>query len=182
MTDTDTALENELKRFLVLFDRLVGETTHWIEKTPAQYLEWTPPSEGGIHFGTRLRHASIKTLFVHMAAADNIWAKALRDLAPGETVPLPRDMNFFHSLLEGDFVANTRRLHQETMSVVEGYSADVLRKPIVFAGDKSSWSAMGFLWGIWGHRSYHLGNLDMLLRLRTGNAPDFFSFAGAQMA
>jgi len=179
---SDAALKNELERYLVLFDQLVREATLWIEKTPRESLEWTPPSASGIHFGTRLRHASVKSLFVHMAVADNVWATALRDCAPGGTVPLPRDMNFFHEYMDGDFVANTQRLHEETMAVMRGLSAETLRKPIVFAGDNSTWTVMGFLWGIWGHRSYHLGNLDMLVRIRVGDAPDFFSFGGGQMA
>lgn len=179
---SDAALMNELNRYLVLFDRLVREASQWIEKTPPESLEWTPPSESGIHFGTRLRHASIKALFVHMAVADNFWATTLRDCAPEDTVPLPRDMNFFHSVMDGDFVANAQRLHDQTLDVMKGYSAETLRKPVVFAGDKSTWTAMGFLWGIWGHRSYHLGNLDILVRLRAGDAPDYFSFDGARMA
>lgn len=183
MTATSSDISNaELKRFLALFDKLVGETTQWIEKTPIVSLDWTPPSDSGIHFGTRLRHASVKTLFVHMAVADNVWAKAIRDSAPGDTIPLPRDMNFFHSKLDGDFVKNTQDLHLETMNIMENLTSDALEKQLVFAGDKSTWTGMGFLWAIWGHRSYHLGNLDMLVRIKTGSAPDFFSFAGSQMA
>ncbi len=178
----DTQQGSELQRFLTLFDKLVGETVLWIEKTPEKFLDWTPPSDSGIHYGTRLRHASIKTLFVHMAVADNVWAKALRDCAPGDTIPLPRDMNFFHANLDGDFVKNTQILHAETMGIMAGLSPETLGKDVLFAGDKSTWTAMGFLWGIWGHRSYHLGNLDMLVRIRVGDAPDFFSFGGGQMA
>ncbi len=181
-TSPDTPLGGELNRFLVLFDKLVREGTQWIEKTPEKSLDWTPPSDSGIHFGTRLRHASIKALFVHMAIADNVWSKSLRDCAPGDTVPLPRDMNFFHATMDGNFVKNTQALHDETMDVMKGLTPETLGKQIVFAGDKSTWTAMGFLWGIWGHRSYHLGNLDMLVRIQVGDAPDFFSFGGGQMA
>jgi hypothetical protein len=38
----------EFDRFLVLFDRLVGETNLWIERTPPARLDWLPiDKEGG---------------------------------------------------------------------------------------------------------------------------------------
>jgi len=37
------------------------------------------------------------------------------------------------------------------------------------------WTVMGFLWGIYSHRSYHLGNIDIYLREADEQAPDFFS-------
>jgi hypothetical protein len=41
---------------------------------------------------------------------------------------------------------------------------------------------MGFLWGIYSHRSYHLGNIDIFMREADEPAPDFFSNFRQQMA
>lgn len=185
MTDAanlSIAETDELKRYLTMFDALVRAAGLWLEKMPAESLEWTPPSPNGIHFGKRLRHASVKTLFAHMAIADNFWAKAMRDAEPGGTIPLPRDMNAFHDVIDGDLLDNCLGLHQETLALIGGYSAEDLKKPVIFAGDNSRWTVMGFLWAAFGHRSYHLGNLDMLIRIKAGDAPDYFAFSGAQMA
>ena len=173
---------SEFDRFVRLFDNLVAESVLWIESAPSERLEWTPPTDNGIHFGSRLRHATIKTLFVHMAVAERFWVERLKDCADGDPLPLPRDMNRFHAALDGDFVDNTKKLHAETLDLLAAVPAEQLAKRITFAGDGTRWSVMGFFWGIWGHRAYHLGNLDMLVRMIAGNAPDFFSFPDKQMA
>jgi len=51
-----------------------------------------------------------------------------------------------------------------------------------FAGDQTTWSVMGFLWGLFGHRAYHLGNIDIYVRQADTPAPDFYSFNPKQMA
>lgn len=173
---------SEFDRFTLLFDRLVTESAQWLQRAPAGRLEWTPPTDGGIHFGSRLRHASIKTLFVHMAVAERFWIDHLKGCAEDDVLPLPRDMNAFHVALDGDFVANTERLHAEALALLKAIPSEQLQVRITFAGDKTQWTVMGFLWGLWGHRAYHLGNLDMLVRLLGGEAPDFFSFNPKAMA
>ena len=41
---------------------------------------------------------------------------------------------------------------------------------------------MGFLWAIYAHRAYHLGNIDIYLRQSDTKAPDFFHFNPTMMA
>ncbi|MCJ9430477.1 DinB family protein [Kordiimonas marina] len=179
---SDLGVTAEFDRFTTLFDRLVTEARLWIEAAPPARLEWTPPTDGGIHFGSRLRHASIKTLYVHMAIADRFWIGTLKDCTDGATLQLPTDMNAFQAALSGDFIANCAALHDECMALLAAFSPAQLQRRITFAGDNTEWSVMGFLWATWGHRSYHLGNLDMLVRMLAGKAPDYFAFTPKQMA
>jgi hypothetical protein len=174
--------KSEFDRFMILFDRLVAESALWLERIPSERLDWTPPSDSGIHFGSRLRHASVKTLFVHMAVAENFWIAKLKDCADGDLLPLPRDMNAFQAALDGDFLENSRKLHAENLANLKAFSPEQRDRRISFAGDGTEWTVMGFLWGLWGHRAYHLGNLDMLSRIMTGSALDFFSFNPKNMA
>ena len=176
------AAASEFERFVVLFDRLVEESGQWLRHVPAERLEWTPPTDRGVHFGSRLRHASIKTLLVHMGIAERFWIERLKDCSDGALLPLPRDMNAFHAALDGDFLKNLTDLHTESMAILKTMSHDQLQVRVKFAGDGTEWTVMGFLWGLWGHRAYHLGNLDMLVRTLCGNAPDFFSFNQQEMA
>lgn len=173
---------SELQRFLVLFDRLVTETDLWIRNTPPDRLDWLPIDTPHVRFGDRLTTVTIKSLYVHMAVAEHHWSRNLRDCAAGEEIPLPRGSAFGAELTAGDFVALARRSHEENLEILRDFSPEILAKPISFAGDGSHWTVMGFLWGMYGHRAYHLGNLDIYLRQSDNETPDFFSFQPKAMA
>jgi hypothetical protein len=85
-------------------------------------------------------------------------------------------------LSSGDVVAEAAKLHQEDMSRLRSYDDDVLRKTVRFAGDDTIWSVMGFLWSLYAHRAYHLGNIDIYIRQADVPAPDFYSFQPKEMA
>lgn len=173
---------SEFDRFLVLFDRLVSETNLWIESTPPDKLDWIPVDTPQVRFGDRVSTVTIKSLYVHMAVAEHHWVRGLRERADGDVLPLPRDPKLTERLMSGDFSLLARQMHADDMAVLGDYAPEQLTKTITFAGDDSRWSVMGFLWGMYGHRAYHLGNLDIYLRQSNSETPDFFSFEPKDMA
>jgi uncharacterized damage-inducible protein DinB len=60
------------------------------------------------------------------------------------------------------------------------YTDEQLSKKITWTGRE--WTIMEFLWAIYSHRSYHLGNMDIYLREADEKAPDFFSSFQMTMA
>jgi hypothetical protein len=68
------------------------------------------------------------------------------------------------------------------MQALRGFDAATLKKSVRFAGDHSVWSVMSFLWGLYAHRAYHLGNIDLYLRQADAPAPNFYSFTSKEMA
>lgn len=60
---------------------------------------------------------------------------------------------------------------------MKGFTRAHLDKRIFFSDRE--WSGMGFLWAIYGHRNYHLGNIDLLGRLAGEDVPDYFGFEPA---
>ena len=79
-------------------------------------------------------------------------------------------------------MVNAQEMHRKNMGILSAIPEEQLAKRMVFAGDDSEWTVMGFLWGMWGHRAYHLGNLDIYLRQSDSTTPDFFSFNPKKMA
>lgn len=79
-----------------------------------------------------------------------------------------------------DFVGEAMKLHQANMRILDTFTEDDLRKRIHFSD--CTWSTMGFLWAIYAHRAYHLGNIDIYLRQSDTKAPDFFHFHPTMMA
>ena len=62
---------NEFARFLVLFDRLAGEMNLWIDRTPANQLDWLPVDKSNVRRGARLSRVTIRNHYVHIAVAEH---------------------------------------------------------------------------------------------------------------
>lgn len=176
------ATVSEFERFLVLFDRLVDEIYLWLERTPREKLEWQPIDNPNVRFGDRVARVTIKSLFVHMAVADHRLIKGMQECADGGLLPLPRDPDLSARIAQGDLIGNAARLHEEDMRRLQSYDSATLNKSVRFAGDRTTWSVMGFLWSLYGHRAYHLGNIDIYVRQAGIAAPDFYSFNPKEMA
>ena len=170
----------ELKRFIVMFDRLVHHTNRWIEVTPNDKLEWVPVDNPNVRFGDRVSLVNIKGLYVHMAVGEYHWFRGLGNCTNNATIPLPKDATLTEELSDGDFVGKFMLQHEESMELVRNYSTEQLTKTIQFSG--CTWTVMGFLWAIYGHRNYHLGNIDIYLRQSDTVAPDYFHFNPSMMA
>jgi len=173
---------NEFDRFLVLFDRLAEETNIWIERASPDRLDWLPIDNANMRFGDRISRPTIRNLYVHIAVAEHEAIRNLESCAAGALLPLPRNPDLSGALASGDLIAGAMRLHHQNMQTLRGFDVATLEKQVHFAGDHSVWSVMGFLWGLYAHRAYHIGNLDLLLRQADAAAPDFYSFASKEMA
>lgn len=181
-TPMPNASMSEFNRFLILFARLVSETYLWLERTPPEKLDWLPIDTPNLRFGDRVSRVTIQSLFIHMAVADHRLIQGVAECQPGALLPLPRDPELSGRLKEGNLAANTAALHELDMQRFRSFDEPLLNKTVRFAGDQSTWSVMGFLWGLYGHRAYHLGNLDIYVRQANVEAPDFYSFNPKAMA
>lgn len=176
---TQTALP-EIDRFRVLFDRLVTVTNDWISQTPQDKLEWVPVDNPNVRFGDRVSRVTIKGLYVHVAVGEHHWLRDLKQCQDGAIISTPRNPDLTARLMCDDFVAEAMKLHRGNMQTLDTFTDDDLRKSICFSD--CTWSAMGFLWAIYAHRAYHLGNIDIYLRQSGTRAPDFFNFHPTMMA
>jgi uncharacterized damage-inducible protein DinB len=172
----------EFDRFLVLFDQLASETSRWIKATPPEKFEWLPVDNSNLRFGDRISRVTIKSLYIHIAVVEHVFIRMLKACEPRALLPLPKDPELTARLASGDVVIEAAKLHQEDMSRLRSYDDDVLRKTVRFAGDDTIWSVMGFLWSLYAHRAYHLGNIDIYIRQADVPAPDFYSFQPKEMA
>jgi len=173
-------LTAERDRFLVLFDRLAEWTNRWIELTPSDKLDWIPLEQDSVKYGDRLARVTTKNLYIHTIVAETCWADALARCEEGKDIGLPLDPKLSEELDQGDFVERAAELHKRNMEVFGGYSEEQLATNILFIDRE--WTTVGFLWGIYSHRAFHLGNVDIYLRQSGVEAPDFFAFPAAAMA
>jgi uncharacterized damage-inducible protein DinB len=173
-------MNTELSRFLVLFDRLVGYTEAWLDRLAPAKLDWMPIDNPSMRFGDRVARITVKGLIVHTIVAERYWVRQIRACTPGENIAIPSDPETARRVSEGDFRAEAKRLHAENMAALETFGEAELAKLVKF--EQREWTGMGLLWGMYAHRAFHLGNIDIYLRQSDVIAPEFFQFTPMQMA
>jgi len=173
-------MKNEKERFLVFYDRLVNFTHDCVERLPAEMLHWQPPMGAEISFGERVEDVNVENLYLHLVVGEHLWIRNLRDCAEGDTIALPIDKEMTADLAQQDYLSASLSMHGENMAIIGQFDADRMAMTIWFSGRK--WTVQGFLWAMYGHRNYHIGNIDTYCRLAGSQAPDYFQFNPIEMA
>ena len=170
----------ERDRFLRLFDRLVSSTTQMVEAMPADKRQAVPVENPSVRFGDRLLRVTAKDLFIHTIVAEHCWARDLSCCEDRAVVALPRDAALTQRLSSNDYLNMAKSIHSNNIEIFTGLSEDQMEKNVSFNG--SDWTVMGLLWGIYSHRAFHLGNIDIYVRQFGTEPADFFNFAKQSMA
>ncbi len=173
-------MSEEFTRFLHMFDQMVLFCEGWLDRMRPEQLDWAPIENSSMKFGDRVSRITVKGLVIHLAAGEAHWVQQLKACPAGATVSVPRNTALEKQMASGDFRATAMAMHRSHMEQLRSYTEEDLRKEIVFAD--RSWTVMGFLWAMYSHRAFHLGNIDIYLRQSDLVAPDYFRFPAMQMA
>jgi len=172
-------MTTEQERFLVMFDGLVVLANDWIAATPADKLDWAPEGGDDIKFGDRISDVTIKNIYGHVTLSEYSWSRMLRDCADGTELGMDKNPEIVAGLESDRFFDVAKQVHADSMAIMETYGEAELSKSVIHTGRR--YTGMGFLWAMYAHHAYHLGNIDTYLRLATGTAPDFFNFHRTEM-
>lgn len=171
---------SEMDRFLIMFDRMFDFVETYILKTPEDKYEWIPVDGPGVSFGDRLENITIKGLYVHLTTSEDGFVKSVRDTPDGGEIPIPINKELTNAVYDGDFIAMGREIHLNSMEILRELTQRDLAKTVWFQGGE--YSVMGFLWALYGHYAYHLGNIDTYMRQGDMNPTAFFNFTESEMA
>lgn len=174
------AMPEEFTRFKTLFDRLVRYSDQWVGLMGEDKLDWAPIENASTRFGARVARITVRGLLIHTVLAERNWTLQIRQSAPGATIPLPNDPAASSRFDNTELRATALALHEENMTMLDTYQPEDLRKSVHFVGRQ--WTGMGLLWGMYAHRAFHLGNMDIYLRQRDVPGPEFFEFDPIMMA
>jgi len=108
------------------------------------------------------------------------WAHFLPDCEDGATMLPPTYSALAEEFEKGDFQALAHKTQARNMEIFRALPADQLAKHVTWVGRR--WTVMGFLWGAFAHRAFHIGNIDIYLRQGDVVAPEFFEFNPPIMA
>jgi len=174
------AVNAEHERFLTLFQRMVDHTDAWIASTPPDKLDWVPIQTSAMRFGDRVSKVTIKGLIAHIVVGEAHWARFLADCEDGAAMLPPAYSALAEEFERGEFRALAHRTQARNMDAFGALSASQLARHVTWVGRR--WTVMGFLWGAYAHRAFHIGNIDIYLRQAGVVAPEFFEFDPAIMA
>ena len=171
---------SEFERFLIMFDRMFDFVETYVNKTPTDKYEWIPIDGPGVSFGDRLENITIKGLYVHLTTSEDGFIRSLISVEDGGEIPLPINQQLTNEVYDGDFIAMGRDIHENCMVMLRGIKVTDLTKTVWFQGGE--YSAMGFLWALYAHYAYHLGNIDTYMRQGDMKPTAFFNFPESKMA
>ena len=171
---------SEFERFLIMFDRMFDFVETYVNKTPTDKYEWIPIDGPGVSFGDRLENITIKGLYVHLTTSEDGFIRSLISAEDGGEIPLPINQQLTNEVYDGDFIVMGRDIHENCMVMLRGIKVIDLTKTVWFQGGE--YSAMGFLWALYAHYAYHLGNIDTYMRQGDMKPTAFFNFPESKMA
>lgn len=171
---------SEFERFLIMFDRLFDFVETYVRKTPEDKYEWKPVDGPGVSFGDRLDDVTIKSLYIHLVTSEDGFIRSIVEMEDVAEIPIPKNKRLVNKLFKGDFITLGRELHLESMASLRELEAEQLARTVWFQG--CEYSVMGFLWAIYGHYAYHLGNIDIYMRQGDMGPTAFFNFTQSEMA
>lgn len=154
---------SELDRFLGLFDQLVEQTLAFAELVDDAGYAAVPVDTPALFLGTRVNKITIGSLVRHLLLAEAHWFDQLRQVAPGGAIPFPDNAAVLEEIPNGaPLLEKYRQSYKVGCAHLEELTEADLAKEVVFAGRR--YTAMGFLWTVLGHHSFHLGQIDLLMR------------------
>lgn len=170
----------ERDRFLIHFDRLFHFVHDAVKNLPPEMRTWKPEGNYDPAYGERVAEVTCENIYIHMMVGEHHWLRNMASCADGDHIPTPIDRELTAKLEKLDYLAESLKMHEENLAIIRGYSEEELAKTVWFS--KRKWTVMGFLWAIYGHRNYHLGNIDIFWRMAGADAPDYFQFHPVEMA
>ena len=170
----------EFDRFLIMYERLFDFVETYIHKTPKNKYDWKPVDGPDISFGERLEDITIKGLYIHLTVSEDGFVNSLLNIEDDDEIPLPinKELSMQHD--KGDFVKLGRELHDDCIDRIRTISAERLTRTVWFQGGE--YSVQGFLWAMYAHYAYHLGNIDTYMRQGDLKPTAFFNFTNPTMA
>lgn len=165
--------------FIDLFSKRVEHTFTYLQQLPPEVWTKTPVDSPYMFLGTRVNSIQISTLIRHIALAETHWFEQIQNLPHEGTIPFPANSELLSTVNDGmELITAYRNLHQCSMQLLANMSPENLQKVLCFAGRQ--YRVETLLWQILGHHSYHMGQVDILMRQLGFEPPEYMEWPQAE--
>jgi uncharacterized damage-inducible protein DinB len=166
---------SEHDRFISLFTQQVQHTWDTVAAIGPNVWTTVPIDSEANYLGLRVNRITVAALLRHLCLTETLWFETLPKLGAGAVMAPPSGNGPLDDVAPGDdLLATYERQHLASLDAVRAYSYDVLAKPFIFVG--RHFTVRGFLWAIYGHHCYHVGQVDQLMRQQNVMPPEFLEY------
>lgn len=163
MNNTLKATKEEFQRFLNIHEQMYLQTLDLLKDAPDEIYDAVPIDNASMFLGVRVNKINIGSLIRHFILAEIHWFKAMKEGESGLVIPKPENAALLEGIPNGKQLTDRyKEVYEEGKVILETYTEEDINKQVTFMG--RTYSVMGFLWITFGHHSYHLGQIDMLIR------------------
>ena len=165
MTDaplTSVRPAGEFERFLMMWERSMHRFEVILEQVTEEAYRTVPIPGDTNYLGNRVGEIMIDTLVRHLVVAERHWFRFVLDCEEGAVVPKPEGIVARAELKAEEAGAYYRREVGAAFAELKKINPAQLEKTLAWEG--SVYTVMGFLWTILTHHTYHLGQIDLLMR------------------
>jgi len=165
-------MSGELDRFLDLYGNVARATNAWMAAAPPELHDWIPDDGPGSQFIDGRGRLSLKGFYIHLVMGDHVQAPQLAACADGATITVSDKAVAERLAASEDLVGDAIKLHEQDMVHFRAIS-DAQMEKTIYRG-KHEWTVASYLWSIYSHRAFHIGNMDMHLRARQIAPPAYY--------
>ncbi len=154
----------EFNRFLSLHEQLFLQTLNLLNDIDNDEIYNKIFIDNNVmYLGTRVNKITIGGLIRHFVLAEIHWFEIMKEDKEEIMIPKPDNASLLEHIKDGnDLIERYKEVFAKGKKILETYTEKDLNKTVSFMGRK--YTTMGFLWVTFGHHSYHLGQIDMLMR------------------
>lgn len=155
-------MTKEFARFISIWEKSIYRFDKILSQvTDAAYRDIPVPSDANF-LGKRVGEIMIDTLVRHLVVAERHWLRTLVTIEDGQAIPKPESI-----VANADLdAASAGKFYKAEITaateVLKTISPDQLEKHVKW--DNNTFTIMGFLWNILSHHTYHLGQIDLIMR------------------
>lgn len=168
----EVIMTQELNRFLSMWKRSIYRFDKVLNGLTDEALRSIPIPSDSNFLGNRVGEIMIDTLIRHLVIAESHWFKTLASVNDGDIIPKPESIVANAELNKDNAAEFYVNEITKSLPYIENLTDEQLIKKVKW--DNNTFTVMGFLWAISNHHTYHLGQIDLLLRQNNITPLDIF--------
>ena len=155
-------MTSEFNRFLMMWERSMHRFGVIVSQVTEEAYRNIPVKSDANFLGKRVGEIMIDTLVRHLVVAERHWLRTVVSCEDGAEVPKPESIMANAELTHENAAAYYQQEIGAAFEVLKTMAPEQLGKKLVW--DNNTYTVMGFLWTVLSHHTYHLGQIDLLMR------------------
>ena len=167
---------NELARFIKMYEASLDRIFVFLKEVQENQFCYIPVESNANYLGQRVKSITIENVLRHILIAEEHWFRIISE--PGFTgkISLPPNV-----VSDGKFGLNDAEVFYKQQVLPELENTEKLSDAeleVKVEFNHHHYTKMGFLWTMLTHQTYHLGQIDLLMRQQNIVAPEFMETYG----